>query len=82
MTPDLPGEHYCSKHQGNTSRYPEKHCRVCRYLAERRRIRKLCLAVLNKGGVVGKLNIAAQVLGYEDFRDWNKQGRPLDWYRP
>ena len=33
MNSALPGEHYCKKHQGNTSHYDRDSCKVCKVAA-------------------------------------------------
>lgn len=41
MSDALPGEHLCTKHQGNTSHYDKENCTICRL---RSKYQKLKLA--------------------------------------
>ncbi|MFA5135303.1 MAG: hypothetical protein WC505_05995 [Patescibacteria group bacterium] len=52
MKSALPGNHYCAKHQGNTSHYAEQNCDLCKAEAEAKHQRELAESYKNDAEVL------------------------------
>jgi hypothetical protein len=58
MSQALPGNHYCTKHQGNHSHYAEHNCDLCQ---ARDALERLTLAIAPRTGLAADIDVYPEI---------------------